>query len=298
MATSGVPVKAEDLVVERTGNEMLVYNPADETAHALNAAAAAVFDACDAERSIDDITSLLVETLDTPVDDEIVALAIKDLTDAGLVTVEGPVAGVSRRSLIVKLGAGAAAAAALPVVESITAPSPAAALSRRPNPTPTPTKPPHGTPSPTPGPTPAPTPGPTPAPTPGPTPAPTPSPTPTPTCGPWDKSSYSVTSGGGTTDCGALTVTVCNVGDGSATCPVYYEIYRQAPNTPGNPVQSGNMVTSGTIPPLGNGCGVISFAGAVATYGPGDYQVLVYQHPEHPGSGTLAAAQCTNVSVT
>jgi hypothetical protein len=184
LTTQGVPTRVADLMVEHAGNDLLVYNPADDTAHAVNASAAAVFEACDGTRSIDEIVTVVDGTSETPVDHEIVALAIADLLEAGLITVSGPIAEVSRRSLIVKLGAGAAAAAALPVVESIAAPSPAAASSRRRGPSPSSHPTPGTTPAPTPGTTPAPTPGPTPAPTPAPTPGPTPAPTPGPTPAP------------------------------------------------------------------------------------------------------------------
>ena len=162
MVAKRVPIRVAGLQVERTGDEWLVYNPSDDTAHAVNHVAGVVFEAVDGTRRIEELEAVVAKSVDTPVDHEIIALALADLVEAGLITIDAELPAVSRRTLIGRLGAGAAAAAALPVVESIAAPSPAAAMSRRPAPSPRPTIKP--TPSPTPKPTPGPTPGPTPAP--------------------------------------------------------------------------------------------------------------------------------------
>jgi hypothetical protein len=149
----------EGLFVERAGREVLVYDESANTAHALNPTAAVVFELCDGATSIDEMTRTVAERCGLPADAEIVRLALDELADAGLVTVDDAVrAGLSRRDLMRRLGIGAAAVAALPVVESVVAPAIAAAASA-----------PAPTPSPTPGPTPFPTPLPTPLPTPAPT---------------------------------------------------------------------------------------------------------------------------------
>ena len=188
-----VPVRVEGVLVEVAGDERIAYVRSTDTAHALNAAAGALFEAIDGSRSVEELAGVL------DVDVEVVRLGVRELVDAGLVTVEGePSVSASRRDLLKKLGVGSMAAAALPVVETIVAPSALAAQSVVPPtqaptdfptpspPTPSPPTPSPPTPAPTPG-TPAPTPGtqpPTPAPTPGPpspspgTPAPTPAPTP------------------------------------------------------------------------------------------------------------------------
>ncbi|MFQ5556834.1 MAG: hypothetical protein ACE5GB_04915 [Acidimicrobiales bacterium] len=129
MTTKGVPARVGGLHLERAGDELLVYNPADHTAHAVNHIASVVLDACDGRRSTAELVDVVGGRVDTMVDHEVIALAVSDLLDAGLITMDGPVRGVSRRSLIARVGVGAAAIAAIPVVESITAPSPAAAMS-------------------------------------------------------------------------------------------------------------------------------------------------------------------------
>ena len=190
-----VPVRVEGVLVEVAGDERIAYVRSTDTAHALNAAAGALFEAIDGSRSVEELAGVL------DVDVEVVRLGVRELVDAGLVTVEGePSVSASRRDLLKKLGVGSMAAAALPVVETIVAPSALAAQSVVPPtqaptdfptpspPTPSPPTPSPPTPAPTPG-TPAPTPGtqpPTPAPTPGtqpPTTPPTPAPTPAPTPG-------------------------------------------------------------------------------------------------------------------
>ena len=67
--------------------------------------------------TIEELLEPVAAAVDTPVDHGVIALAISDLSEAGLVVIAADaIPAVSRRSLIAKLGAGAAAAAALPVV--------------------------------------------------------------------------------------------------------------------------------------------------------------------------------------
>ncbi len=53
MSGHRVPAKVPGLHIERRGDELLVYNPTNDTAHALARVTAAVFEACNGERSSD-----------------------------------------------------------------------------------------------------------------------------------------------------------------------------------------------------------------------------------------------------
>lgn len=93
----------------------------------------------------------------------------------------------------------------------------------------------------------------------------------------WDKSSLSFSQ-----------MTVCNVGDGPATCATSYEIWYAASGNPKN----GSSVASGTVGPLGQtGCHdflneVVALCGD-SQYSGGRFKVKAYQHPLHPGTGEL-----------
>lgn len=139
MTTKSVPRKVPGLHLERSGEELRVFNPASDTAHVINPVASGVFEACDGSNDVDDIVDATADGIGRSVHHDVVVLALADLVEAGLVTVEPDVPAVSRRALIGRLGAGDAAAAALPVVESMTSSPPAPGLARRSDPGPRPT---------------------------------------------------------------------------------------------------------------------------------------------------------------
>jgi Coenzyme PQQ synthesis protein D (PqqD) len=155
--------------IERAADEILAVRPGISEAHALNQSAAVVFDLCDGKTSKSEMAAEVQRRTGLPANEEIVDLALAELADAGLVTLDSaesrPTA--TRRSLIRRFSLSAAAIAMLPVVETILAP-PASAHG------PAPTPAPHFAPIP-----PVPAPVPVPAPTHAPT-TPTPTPTPVP----------------------------------------------------------------------------------------------------------------------
>jgi hypothetical protein len=206
--------QVDGLIIEATGDDHLVYNDNDNSAHALNPMAYRVFVACDGAEGAEQIAEQLTSEGPDRVTLDVVWLALEELSEAGLIVVENTEPRtVNRRDLILKIGVGAAAAAMLPVVEMIVAGQPdstaaaapgvgaASQPTKRPTGKPTrrptrkPTERPTGRPTgrPTERPSPRPTERPTEAPTPAPTPAPTsstttstttPSPTPAPTPAP------------------------------------------------------------------------------------------------------------------
>lgn len=132
------PIRAEGLLVETVGDEVLVFDDAAQRAAALNRAAAAVFELCDGTRDVDALVGDLAGG-DPPLTRDAVVLALSELAEQGLVTDVPDLDGVDRRSLLAKLGVGAMAALAIPVVETLGVPTPAMAQSMTSLPTSVPT---------------------------------------------------------------------------------------------------------------------------------------------------------------
>lgn len=142
--------RVEGLLIERIDGEVLVVSEASHEAHALNEAAAIVFDLCDGSMSRAAMAAEVARRTGLPADESVVDLALGELVEAGLVVLADEGApSITRRSLIRRLALPAAAMALLPVVETVLMPSPASSVSA---PVPSPTPPPSGVvaPSPTP----------------------------------------------------------------------------------------------------------------------------------------------------
>jgi hypothetical protein len=81
--------KAKDVVVSELGNdETVVATPDRSNAVILNALGSAVFDLCDGEHSIDDITAFICQNISAPGPVEVesdVRRIVDELADAGLV---------------------------------------------------------------------------------------------------------------------------------------------------------------------------------------------------------------------
>lgn len=145
--------RVEGVHIERAADEILAVKTATSEAHALNQSAAVIFDLCDGRTSKSEMAAQVQRRTGLPADEEIVDLALAELTDAGLVVLDSPEprATTSRRSLIRRFALSAAAVAMLPVVETILVPpasahapasssayAPAAAACPTPTPTPVP----------------------------------------------------------------------------------------------------------------------------------------------------------------
>ena len=122
------------MLVHPLTSEVLVYDLKRNKAHCLNRTAALVWERCDGESSTNDIARLLGAELGTSVDEQVVRLAIDQLSKALLLRGEAnePAAEsrVSRREVIRRLGWSAAVA--LPLVTSVLAPTNASAASCKP----------------------------------------------------------------------------------------------------------------------------------------------------------------------
>jgi hypothetical protein len=114
--------------VETLHGELCIYEWTTKTVHALNPAAARVWEMCDGSTTVDDMIAAVRRDPNAPGASSIVAHALTQFDRAGLLepgTLAGVGPGVSRRVLLRRIGV----AAAIPVVTSIVAPTPLAAQS-------------------------------------------------------------------------------------------------------------------------------------------------------------------------
>ena len=127
-------MRKNGLVVQALGDEVLVYDWDRHRAHCLSRTAAAVWEHCDGKRTLEEIAELMALEFETPVAQDVVRLGLHQLRKARLLeepfTLSSPLAAMSRREAIRRVGL--AAAVALPVVTSIIAPKAAQAANCRP----------------------------------------------------------------------------------------------------------------------------------------------------------------------
>ena len=135
--------QVEGLLIERPAGELLVLKRSTNEAHALNETAAIVFDLCDGTTSRATMVAEVARRTGLPADESIVELALTELADAGLITLdESGRPELTRRALIRKLALPVAGIALLPVVETILMPTVASGQSTPPPLTPPPLTPP------------------------------------------------------------------------------------------------------------------------------------------------------------
>jgi hypothetical protein len=111
-----------NLVVQRLGDELLIYDLTTNKAMCLNGPSAMIWELSNGDRSSNDIAISLGREFKAPVSEEYVEFAFDELSSHGLLE-DGTafVADkVSRRQLIKRIGA--ASAVAIPVVASLVAP--------------------------------------------------------------------------------------------------------------------------------------------------------------------------------
>jgi hypothetical protein len=122
--------RQDGLVVERVGDELLIYDLERDKAHCLNETAALVFEHCDGRHTVGELAARLSGE-NGDVAEDLVRRALLRLADEQLL--EEPVSPPggrewSRRQIVKRAAvAGAAAGLALPAVKSIVAPTPAQA---------------------------------------------------------------------------------------------------------------------------------------------------------------------------
>ncbi len=124
MNSSQVPVaRKERLVIQEMPEEVLVYDLDTNKAHCLNQTAAFVWKSCDGRNSVADITKLVGDDSGTAVPEDLVWLAIDQLSEKNLLAdnLKADFKGSTRREVIKKIGL--AAVIGIPVVASLTAPT-------------------------------------------------------------------------------------------------------------------------------------------------------------------------------
>ncbi len=129
MNNSQKPTARKDgLVIQEMPDEILVFDLETNKAHCLNETAAFVWKACDGKNSVADITKLFGNQSGTPVQEDLVWLAIDQLNENNLLEAElkADFNGQSRREVIKKIGL--AAVIALPIISSLVAPTAALAV--------------------------------------------------------------------------------------------------------------------------------------------------------------------------
>jgi len=124
MKSSQVPVaRKEGLVIQEMPEEVLVYDLDTNKAHCLNQTAAFVWKSCDGRNSVADITKLVGDDSGNAVPEDLVWLAIDQLSEKNLLAnnLKADFNGTTRREVIKKIGL--AAVIGLPLVASLTAPT-------------------------------------------------------------------------------------------------------------------------------------------------------------------------------
>jgi len=115
------------LVVQKLTDEVVVYDTNNQRAHCLNSSAALVWEHCDGNRSVNELSDLLPG--DQKAKEEMVWIALDQLEKSNLLdgSIERPDAlkGLSRRQMM--KAAGIVAMIAVPVVSTIMAPKAAQA---------------------------------------------------------------------------------------------------------------------------------------------------------------------------
>jgi hypothetical protein len=116
--------RKENIVVQDIDGEILIYDLIENKAYCLNQTSALVWQACDGKRSVAEITDLLGKQLNSEVKEDVVWLALDQLSKESLIQQEYRLnerfSGLSRREVIRKIGL--ASVIALPFITSLVAP--------------------------------------------------------------------------------------------------------------------------------------------------------------------------------
>lgn len=136
-----LPRVRPDLIVKNLDGELLVYDNATTKAFCLNASSALVWEMCDGNTTITEMTERLTQTLNAPIDATFVTFALERFYADGLLETgfrnATEDASLTRAGLVARFGrAGIAAALVVPLVTSIVAPTAAKAYGIQPPPPP------------------------------------------------------------------------------------------------------------------------------------------------------------------
>ena len=133
MAEQYLPAARESkLLVRELAEEVLVYDEEGHRAHCLNRTAALVWKSCDGRTDVSAIAERVGAQLSAPVSEEVVWLALEQLSEFDLLSKKAARAAapshlISRRRMLRRLGV--AAAVSLPLITSVVSPTAAEAQS-------------------------------------------------------------------------------------------------------------------------------------------------------------------------
>jgi hypothetical protein len=121
--------KARSGVVQKLGDEVLVYDPLTHTAHCLTETAAAIWKLCDGHSGVQEVIVQLESQCHLTLKEDVVLMVLQQLGNAGLLLkpFELELDRVSPRQALHRIGR--AAALTLPFVVSVAVPTPSEAVS-------------------------------------------------------------------------------------------------------------------------------------------------------------------------
>ena len=121
--------RTDDLVVQESGNDLLIYDLKKNKAYSLNQTSALVWQFCDGNNTVAEISDKLTRKLGTDITEDFVWLALDQFSRDELLESDEAIANhfsrTSRRAIIKNVGF--ASVIALPLVASVIAPSAASA---------------------------------------------------------------------------------------------------------------------------------------------------------------------------
>lgn len=129
---NGVVARTEGLLTEEIDGDLLIYDRQRDVAFRLNSTAALVLRSCDGTRTVGDLLAILTEELGDLADEDMVLMALDELTEHDLI-VSGyerrdvEATRLSRRRFFRRAGVAGAAAAAAPLVYRMAVPTAAPA---------------------------------------------------------------------------------------------------------------------------------------------------------------------------
>ena len=116
--------RKSDLVIQESGDELLIYDLKTNKAYCLNETSAIVWQLCDGKNSISEMATKMSKQLKNEISEDFVHLALTQLIDDDLLesneNLNQQFKGISRRKIIKKVGF--ASVVALPIVSGIVAP--------------------------------------------------------------------------------------------------------------------------------------------------------------------------------
>lgn len=119
--------RQEGLLHTPLNDELVIYDTDRNKAHSLNRVASLVWKHCDGQTEVGQIHQIVAQELQTPVDEQVVWLALQQLERNRLLEerVQAPINLISRREAARRFGK--VAVVVLPIVTSMLIPSPVAA---------------------------------------------------------------------------------------------------------------------------------------------------------------------------